>query len=277
MAAPRAADPAAVRKLFTLVNALLSKLCESRFVPSVLFKVFSRILPVATATVRGVQIKAVLPLNEAGVFSQFRRWETRDPEVLDWLDSLEPDTVLFDVGASFGNEALYAALKKGGPRRIVCFDLDLRSTFYLAYNLHINHITKVDPYHAAISSKSGFIRHEQPTNYACVAGQPKYDRVSHRTWSLALDDFIEMTKESPDYLKVDVDGSEDQVIEGMKETLRGKTLKSLLIEVCEQTRGPVVDALEQAGFKILRASKFSGGSDGTATSNIIFVRDAPPR
>src|SRR5271155_3514984 len=97
-AAPKAHDDPLLRKIFTVTNALLSRFVERLAISGLLFKIFTRILPVATATIRGVRIKVILPLNEYGVFLQFREWERRDPEVLDWLDSLERGTVLFDIG-----------------------------------------------------------------------------------------------------------------------------------------------------------------------------------
>ena len=46
-----------------------------------------------------------------------------------------------------------------------------------------------------------------------------------------LDDFIQRTKIFPNLIKIDVDGNEINVLEGSKQTLRNKNLKTILIEV----------------------------------------------
>ena len=40
--------------------------------------------------------------------------------------------------------------------------------------------------------------------------------------------------ESPQHIKIDVDGSEYKIIEGMKKTLKDKRLKSVLIEISSE-------------------------------------------
>lgn len=168
--------------MFKMINALLSTLVERAAIAGLIFKFFTRILPVPTAEVRGVRIKIVAPLNQYGVFSTFRTWETREPETLDWIDSFEEGSVFFDVGAGFGTETLYAALKKRGPRKIVCFDRDLSSSLNLASNLQLNQIRNVDQYYMALGSDSVFVEASEHTNYASVRGLPKYNRVSYKPY-----------------------------------------------------------------------------------------------
>ena len=128
--------------IFGPINSLLSLFVEKTQISKRIFDFFGRILPVPQTIVRGVPIKIVLPLNQVGVYNTFKQWETREPEVLDWIDSFEKGCVFFDVGASFGTETLYAALKNDGPKKIVSFDLALESSFNLAYNISLNNIIK---------------------------------------------------------------------------------------------------------------------------------------
>ena len=104
--------------IFGPINSLLSLLVEKAGISKRIFDFFGRILPTPKTMVRGVPIRIILPLNQVGVYNTYKNWETREPEVLDWIDGFEKGCTFFDVGASFGTETLYAALKKMGLRKL---------------------------------------------------------------------------------------------------------------------------------------------------------------
>jgi hypothetical protein len=131
----------------------LSKLVEKTIFSKRIFDFYGRILPVPQTIVRGIPIKIIIPINQVGVYNTMKSWEEREPEVLDWIDSFEKGCTFFDVGASFGTETLYAALKKDGPEKIVSFDLSLESSFNLAYNISLNNINNVDQYFISLSDR----------------------------------------------------------------------------------------------------------------------------
>ncbi len=105
--------------MFHIVNWLLSKFIECTSLSVWLFKVNTRILPAPKTVVRGVPIRVVMPLHQEGVYDAFNAWEKREEETLDWIDSFEADSTFFDIGAGFGTETLYAALKHGVSLRII--------------------------------------------------------------------------------------------------------------------------------------------------------------
>ena len=101
--------------IFGTLNTILSQLIEKTNFSKRIFDFFGRVLPIPQAIVRGVPIKVIIPLNQVGVYNTFKNWENREPEVLDWIDGFESGCTFFDVGASFGTETLYAALKTKWP------------------------------------------------------------------------------------------------------------------------------------------------------------------
>jgi FkbM family methyltransferase len=256
--------------IFGPINALLSLLVEKTRISKRIFDFFGRVLPVPRAIVRGVPIKIILPLNQVGVYNTFKDWETREPEVLDWIDSFEKDSVFFDAGASFGTETLYAALKKGGPKKIVSFDLDLESSFNLAYNIALNNIANVDQYFLALSDEIKLQSYKSVTQYYYIEEREKYDNVYYNTISLSMDKFIEMTHIKPDYIKIDVDGAEENIISGMTETVKNERLRSVVIEVSDQSEPAIVDFFKKAGFMIELEHLFDVDEGGY--KNIIFTR-----
>jgi FkbM family methyltransferase len=254
--------------VFGALNDCLGHLAGKTAGSRLIFDFFGRILPIPRIVVRGIPIKVIMPLNQIGVFNTAKTWESREPEVLDWIDGFDRDCTFFDVGASFGTETLYAALKPNGPHKIVAFDLSLQSSFNLAYNISLNNITNVTQYYLALSDSIKLIPYSEPTQYYSVNNRPKYDNISYRTISVSMDYFIKMIDLFPDYIKIDVDGAELSIISGMKKTLQDPRLQSLVIEVSDASEPGVVALLTNAGFKIAGARK-SADED---TKNIIFTR-----
>lgn len=257
--------------IFGPINSLLSLLVEKTGISKRIFDFFGRILPTPKTTVRGVPIKIILPLNQVGVYNTYKNWETREPEVLDWIDGFEKGCTFFDVGASFGTETLYAALKKNGPEKIVSFDLSLEASFNLAYNISLNNIDNVDQYFIALSDKSKTIRFNEPSNYYYVKGMDKYSFLSFGTISISLDDFIQLTSLFPDYIKIDVDGPEESIISGMADTVKDRRLKSVTIEVSDTSELFITKFFQEAGFKIDLERRWEERE--RYFKNIIFTRN----
>ena len=256
--------------IFGTLNTILSQLIEKTTFSKRIFDFFGRVLPIPQAIVRGVPIKVIIPLNQVGVYNTFKNWENREPEVLDWIDGFESGCTFFDVGASFGTETLYAALKPNGPKKIVSFDLCLQSSFNLAYNISLNNIKNVDQYFIALFDKFKLIPFVIPTNYSFVKGRETYDSIPFNTLSLSMDQFIEMSLIFPDYIKIDVDGAEPEIILGMTETVKNRRLKSVVVEVSDKSESAITEFFEKAGFKIEFERRFDDGE--IFYKNIIFTR-----
>jgi FkbM family methyltransferase len=219
--------------------------------PGVIFKAFARILPIDTFDVRGVRIKAVLPLHQIGTYYATRNWAVREPEALDWLDELDGDAVLFDVGANLGTESLYVALKPNGPGSILAFDVEYLGSFNLAMNLLVNRLEgRVENYFVAIGDRVGYERVEENTNYLRVPGRPKYDQAHKWVAVTTIDEFCRIRGIVPTHVKIDVDRQEANVIRGMSRVLASARLNSILVEINSASAGAEIrDTLELAGFE----------------------------
>jgi FkbM family methyltransferase len=257
--------------IFGPINAFLSLLIEKTGFSKRIFDFFGRILPVPQQIVRGVPIKVIMPLNQVGVYNTFKGWEEREPEVLDWIDGFEEGCTFFDVGASFGTETLYAALKTGGPAKIVAVDLSLEASFNLAYNLSINKIDNVDQYYLALSDDFRLQPYRDTSQYYFVKGRQKYDFVTYNTISISMDKFISMVRLFPDYIKIDVDGAEKNIVLGMVDTVKNPKLKSVVIEVSDKSESIITRFFKNAGF-VVDFERLWAEEDGTIFKNIIFNR-----
>jgi FkbM family methyltransferase len=256
---------------FATINSFLSLLIERTKFSKRIFDFYGRVLPIPKTIVRGVPIKVIIPLHQIGIYNTFKSWEEREPEVLDWIDGFAKDSTFFDVGASFGTETLYAALKDDGPKKIVSFDLSLEASFYLAYNLSLNKIHNVFQYYLALSDKLGLQLYSEPFQYYYIKGKDKYEFVSYNTISISVDQFIAMTQIFPDYIKIDVDGAEQSIISGMSETVQNEKLRSVVIEVSDKSEPAITDFFHQAGFTI-EFQRILAEEGERIFKNIIFTR-----
>jgi FkbM family methyltransferase len=256
--------------MFGGINNMLSIFVGKTNAAKLMFDFFGRVLPLPQTEVRGVPIKIIIPLNQVGVYNTFKDWEKREPEVLDWIDGFAAGCIFFDIGASFGTETLYAALKKNGPQKIVAIDASLDSSLNLAYNIALNNINNVDQYFVALSDGMNIYAYSDPTQYYHVKGRPKYDFIHYNTLSISLDQFIKMTRLTPDYLKIDVDGAEQDIIHGMAETVKNRRLKSVAIEVSDQSEPAIQQFFMEHGFKVERERRWE--EVGKIFKNIIFSR-----
>jgi FkbM family methyltransferase len=257
--------------IFKMINGFLSYLVGNTRLAWIIFHIFGRILPIPQVTVRGVPVKVIIPLNEVGVYNTVKTWEAREPEVLDWIDNFEPGCIFFDIGASFGTETLYAALKRGGPAKIVAFDLTLSSSFNLALNINLNSISNVDQYYLALSEGLKLTSFSEPIQYYFVKSRPKYNMITYKTVSISLDQFVGMTGIIPDYIKIDVDGAEVDLVLGMSETVKNERLKSVVVEVTDQSEAVITDILDKAGFKVVY-ERVLEEEEHRIFKNIIFSR-----
>ena len=237
------------RRLSHGLSALLAWVSGWPLVGVRLHQLFARALPIRRFTVRGVSIACALPLHQVGTRLEAFAWATREPEVLDWIDGFGPDAVFFDVGANFGTETLYAALKPGGPTRICAFDAELIGSYNLALNLALNAITHVENHVVAVGDHSGFVSVPENLNYLHVDRLGKYARSAKRLRMIALDDFVAETGIRPTHVKIDVDGPERAIVAGLGRTLRNPALRSLMIEInADADHKTIAAMLGEAGF-----------------------------
>ena len=165
---------------------------------------------------------------------------------------------------------MYAALKTNGPNKIVSFDLCLQASFNLSYNISLNNIKNVDQYFIALLDESKLISFAIPSNYHFVKGRETYDSIPFNTLSISMDQLIQMSRIFPDYIKIDVDGAEQEIILGMTQTVKDKRLKSVVIEVSDNSESAITEFFEKAGFTIEFERRFDDGK--TFYKNIIFTR-----
>lgn len=211
------------------------------------------------------------------------RWQsytTKEPETLEWIDRWVRDgDTLFDIGANIGCYTLYAALRH--PRaRVVALEPEYANLHVLRDNVIANGLQdRVEVYGMALGNRTGVSHlHVQDFTPGAALHTEANGRLTvtrtHKPviWregiaTFTLDDFCEATGLRPQALKMDVDGTESEILQGAVRTLRSPALRSLLVEMYG---GPAVR--EACGRLLAEAGLHREWSDPGKSDNEIWVR-----
>jgi len=192
-----------------------------------------------------------------------------EPELLDFIDGIPIDGVFFDVGASTGVFAMYAALK---GKMTVCFEPEVANFEILNTNSFLNH-KKIKnnflAFNVALSNEKSisemYIRKFEGAAHEKVLGKSE-GRVGTSSFTadyiqsvitVSMDEFCDFSSIVPTDIKVDVDGAELAVIEGMRNSLSNPTLKRIFIEISENDESSILalNSILASGFVVHKRTR----------------------
>lgn len=168
-----------------------------------------------------------------------RRSVAKEPYTVAWLEqSLQPGDVLFDVGANVGAYSLVAAVAQP-QAQVFAFEPGFESYAALCHNLVLNKLgRRVTALPVALGARSELASFEYRRLGAGQAqhhlgdNPPFEPEFEQRLIEVRLDDLVDLLGlPSPTHMKVDVDGSELDVLAGADRVLRSEGLRELQVEV----------------------------------------------
>ena len=195
--------------------------------------------------------------------NSLNRWRattfsTKEPESLEWIDSLEEGAVFWDIGANVGLYSIYAAKRK--KCRVYAFEPSVFNLELLARNVWLNgladlitliplpltdglsvnklNMSSMD-WGGALSTFGAEFGHD---------GKPLNKLFEFRTLGISMQDAVGMLGiPRPDYIKMDVDGIEHLILKGGPSVMDG--VKQVLIEINEDFS----EQAEQAALHLVQA------------------------
>lgn len=178
----------------------------------------------------------------------------KEPETVKWIESQgrSRGEVFYDIGANVGAYSFVALCN--GFERVYAFEPSFSTFAALNENIFINTCEgKITPFCIALGERTGLkeftYRSLIPGEVCHLWDNSKKGRSQHIPL-YALDDLIEQFKlPCPTCVKIDVDGFEYYVLEGMKRTLRRPELKRIQVEIADGWKDKVFLQLEEAGFR----------------------------
>lgn len=195
------------------------------------------------------------------------------------LHFLRQDDLFVDIGANIGSYSVLAAGAVGA--RTVCFEPSVETYNCLLRNLFVNRIQdRVQAHNLGLGAREEvlcFSTGQDTTNHV-VTDQSVKNTVEIRV--RRLDDVLNGAV--PRIIKLDVEGWEAAVLEGMPDTLAAPSLAAIICET-NDSADRYAGAGDNRVFKTMHAHGFKAYSydpfrrvltTGGTAHNTIFVRDA---
>jgi FkbM family methyltransferase len=181
-------------------------------------------------------------------------YETPASKILE--KELKDARLFTDVGAHVG---YYTLLASKIAKEIISIEPNPFNYKLLKFNLRINKIKNVYALNIAASNYNGETGIFIPKLKGKIAtDESRLDNNISRIKIkvVKLDDLLLKIGKNPDVIKIDVEGSEMQVLEGLQEALR-KGVKCLMIEVhSEENKAKAISFIKSLGYKTIQVSKF---------------------
>ncbi|HOZ36487.1 MAG TPA: FkbM family methyltransferase [bacterium] len=190
---------------------------------------------------------------------------------------IKKDDVVFDVGANAGVLSVYMSRLIGENGRLYAFE-PIRETYYLLKeNLALNRCENTRAENVALDSENGTkIMHcfEKNNSEWNSFGAPNFDGVTPNKKveirAETIDNYARQNKvEWIDFLKIDVEGFEREVLKGARRMLSEERIKYLSFEISQipiTAAGikpkEVFDLLAQYGYQIYKFEPASGKFSG---------------
>ena len=213
-----------------------------------------------------------------------KTFATKEPETLNWIKSFEPGSVFWDIGANVGLYSIFAA--KNNNCKVLSFEPSIFNLEVLGKNIFINNCTdSITIIPLAISNKIGKgLLNMSSLDYGGALstfdktygsdGKVFDIKFNFPILSISLDDLTsKLNFEYPDYIKIDVDGIEQLILEGGINVL--KHTKSILIELPDlwkEQKETCEKILANAGFNILYNSDWDIDYKPNGSPNQIWIR-----
>ncbi|MFC1593805.1 FkbM family methyltransferase [Candidatus Omnitrophota bacterium] len=207
---------------------------------------------------------------------------TEEEGLIKWINSFNSEDIFFDVGANMGGYALYAAKTKG--IKVYAFEPEINNIQLLYENIYknkLNHLcvpiplacdrqTAMKPFYITGFSKGKAM--------STIGRKPIFVLVDNETFVLdalciRIDDFISNFEiPYPTKVKIDVDGNELSVIEGMDKTLNH--VREIYIEFYAQLDEykKIESVLKRRGFVVDQIYKAKTPLQHEELANYLFIK-----
>ena len=198
-----------------------------------------------------------------------KTFQYKEPETIAWIDDFDDNGVFWDIGANIGIYSLYCAHKH--PKIEIHAFEPLRGNFLrLWQNIWNNEFNNVMAHYLAVGNQNQLNWFTANTvDVGSSGGQIRNNAGTGISYQIEVysGDYLNTFMHTPDYVKIDTDGNEYDVIKGMRNTL--PFVKSILIEenlFVEE----INELMRNAGF--MPDEKYNVLKTRESDHNVIYTR-----
>jgi len=184
-----------------------------------------------------------------------------EPSQTDLMEKIvKPGMIVFDLGANFGWFTLVLSKLVGNSGKVYSFEADPYLVNTLKENVKLNNFSNVLIQPIAVSNKTGIskfsLNESYDTRNQLDSISPSKNTVDVKITS--LDEFsIKEKLKNVDFIKMDIEGSEPKVLEGMKKIIFDNPQLKIITEFNQNAMISVgslpenmINFLQDAGFTI---------------------------
>jgi FkbM family methyltransferase len=208
----------------------------------------------------------------------------KEPETLYWIQSFKEKEIFYDVGANIGLYSLYCS-SLFQTAVIYAFEPSKINYKRLFVNAVMNHFTNIIPLCCALGSerKMNMYWHEgiDPVEGSTGGYLSTHGEDIERIDVTSIDNIVINGLPCPNHIKIDVDGCEQEILEGMLVTLNKISVKSVLMEIdlVKSNKPLIVEIMRQKGFitnnefnQLDHHSRYRRAREGIDVENVVFTR-----
>jgi FkbM family methyltransferase len=168
-----------------------------------------------------------------------------------------PGQTVYDIGANMGFASLSLSKQVGPTGTVIDFEPVPENLALLHANVEANHISNVQVFDYAASNQCGEAIIKITSNLSTASlvwhtNDPKASRFKVKT--ITIDHLVRRAEiREPKFVKIDVEGAEGQVLEGMRETI-ASSKPTIFLECSDIGRLASWSLLHQIGYRCLRAT-----------------------
>jgi FkbM family methyltransferase len=216
----------------------------------------------------------------------------KEPETIEWINSFNNKTILWDIGANIGLYSIYAATKHKNIQ-IICFEPSTNNLRVLSRNISINNLeekitinqfpltNKINKY--LLMKENQFIEGSALSSFGenfNHSGKRMTSKNQYKIYGTTVDYLLKnKILDFPNYIKIDVDGLEHIILDGAKKSLINKKIRSISIEINENFKSQynkILKIMKKNNFVLKhkkRNSFFYQNKQFAKTYNYIFSRN----
>jgi FkbM family methyltransferase len=195
----------------------------------------------------------------------------KEPETLEWIDNFEngggKKITFWDIGGNIGLYSIYAAVKHQNID-VTTFEPSTSNLQTLSRNISINNLNEkikicqlplTDKNNSFLMMRESSLEEGGALNVFGenfdYEGNKFTEKNSYKIYGTSINYLLDnKILETPDYIKIDVDGIEHLILRGFDKHLHNSKIKSLSIEINEnfiEQHSKILNIMKINNFKIL--------------------------
>jgi FkbM family methyltransferase len=173
--------------------------------------------------------------------------------------------IVIDIGAAFGLHTIIASKRVGANGKVIAIEAHPGNYEMLNRNIKLNGLTNVTTLNYAVYSSKAKVKIY--SNYTIMTERIQEEKVKEKFVEVnadTLDNILEqkaIRQEPINWIKIDVEGAELEVLKGAYNTLSNSKDIALYIEIHGQNNyQPVIELLNLYNIKVIYQKNYDGGS-----------------